>query len=110
MTTAEECVVRGVRFSIRESEREVGRAYLYLLRNDLHPEPFGLLEDVFVAPEYRGGGQGNNLVRAVIERARDEGCYKLVATSRNDGTRDAVHTWYKRLGFEEYGTEFRMNF
>lgn len=110
MVVGEERVVRGIRFSIQESGQEVGRAYLYLLRNDLHPEPFGLLEDVFVAPEHRGGGQGNELVRAVIERARGEGCYKLIATSRNDGTRDAVHTWYKRLGFGEYGTEFRMNF
>lgn len=26
---------------------EVARAYLYLMYNDLHSEPFGLMEDVF---------------------------------------------------------------
>lgn len=81
------------------------------MKNDLHPEPFGFLEDVFVTPEARGSGVGGKLVRdVVIERARREACYKLIATSRNGTERVAVHEWYKRIGFLEYGTEFRMNF
>jgi hypothetical protein len=47
---------RGIRFSIRTERGEVARAYLYIMTNDLHAEPFGLLEDVFVAESERGGG------------------------------------------------------
>lgn len=89
--------------------REVGRARLYLIENDLHDRPYGLLEDVWVDERYRSEGIGGRLVQAVIAKAKEQ-CYKLVATSRNDGTRDEVHDWYKRLGFTEWGTEFRMDF
>lgn len=87
--------------------REVGRAYLYVLRNDLHLEPFGFLEDVWVDEDHRGQGIFQEIMRKVIARAREHGCYKIVATSRYD--RPRVHTLYKRLGFADYGVEFRMN-
>ena len=38
----------GIRLSVVEDEKEIARAYLYIMRNDLHDEPFGLMEDVFV--------------------------------------------------------------
>ncbi|MDO8408054.1 MAG: GNAT family N-acetyltransferase [bacterium] len=100
----------GHRFSEERGRREVGRARLYLPENDLHDRPYGLLEDVWVDMVHRHEGIGGELVSAVIASAREEGCYKLIATSRNDGTRDAVHKWYTRLGFKEWGTEFRMDF
>ena len=39
----------GIRFSIRSDAEEVARAYLYVMHNDLHDAPFGLLEDVATA-------------------------------------------------------------
>lgn len=63
---------RGVRFSVEREGEEVGHAYLYLPMNDLHTEPFGLLEDVYVDERYRGQGIAGELVTAVMERARDE--------------------------------------
>ncbi len=107
-----ECVIhyRGIRFSIFRDNREVGHAYLYFLMNDHHERPFGLLEDVFVDPLYRGRGIAREIIDAVVEKVRYERCYKLIATSRDDGTREAVHAWYVRRGFTDYGTEFRMNF
>ena len=98
---------RGIRFSIRGAEREVARAYLYVMTNDLHAEPFGLLEDVFVDESQRGSGLGTALVQEVIAAAREAGCYKLIATSR--ASRPKVHELYERLGFENYGIEFRMS-
>ena len=44
---------RGLRFSIHRDGAEVARAYLYLMTNDLHEAPFGLMEDVFVAESER---------------------------------------------------------
>jgi GNAT superfamily N-acetyltransferase len=99
---------RGIRFSIRNELGEVARAYLYVMTNDLHEEPFGLLEDVFVDESQRGSGLGSTLVKEVIAAAREAGCYKLVATSR--ASRPKVHELYERLGFTNYGLAFRLNF
>jgi len=98
---------RGFRFSIGGEHGEVARAYLYVMTNDLHDTPFGLLEDVFVAESERGNGLGTALVNEVIAAAREAGCYKLVATSR--ASRPKVHEFYERLGFTKYGLEFRMD-
>lgn len=97
----------GIRFAISTDVGEVARAYLYVMSNDLHRAPFGLLEDVFVAESQRGGGLGTQLVREVIAAAREAGCYKLIATSR--ASRPRVHELYERLGFQSYGLEFRLN-
>lgn len=99
---------RGIRFSISVAGREVARAYLYVMSNDLHSTPFGLLEDVHVEESERGKGLGTKLVEEVIRAARENGCYKLIATSRT--SRPKVHALYQRLGFEDHGIEFRMNF
>ena len=40
---------RGLRLAIYDDDgREAGHAFLYILKNNFHTEPFGLLEDVFV--------------------------------------------------------------
>ncbi len=101
--------VNGIRFSVVIDGKEVGRAFLYILKNDLHERPFGLLEDMFVDPGFRGKGVAKELLEVVLSEA-EKACYKLIATSRNDGTRQSVHDWYTRLGFKDYGTEFRINF
>lgn len=75
--------------------------------NDLHREPFGLLEDVFVDESARGRGIGTELVRRVVAAANDAGCYKLLATSRT--SRPKVHALYERLGFRNHGIEFRLD-
>jgi len=105
----EAVVAEGIRFSVTRDGKEAGRAYLYLLHNNLHKRPFGLLEDVYVDPTFRGQGIAQELLNTVLSESK-KNCYKLIATSRNDGTRQAVHEWYIRLGFKDYGTEFRINF
>lgn len=107
---SKEVIAKGRRFSVVRDGVELGHTYVYVLYNDLHQEPFALLEDVHVHPNYQGRGIGNELLSAVIEYVKSVGVYKLLATSRNDGTRIHVHAWYERLGFKNHGTEFRMNF
>jgi len=97
----------GIRLSVSVNDLEIARAYLYVMRNNLHDEPFGLLEDVYVDENYRAQGVGSELVKKVIEIAKEKNCYKIIATSRT--SRSKVHELYKRLGFEEYGVEFRIN-
>jgi len=97
-----------VRFSAQEEGKEIGRAFLYVLKNDLHDEPFGLLEDVFVEDAHRGRGIGTQLVHSVIEEAKARGCYKLIGQSRYG--RDAAHAMYENIGFKNHGYNFRMDF
>lgn len=98
----------GIRFSFQDNNCEIARAYLYLMHNDLHKEPFGLLEDVYVDEKYRGQGIGSKLIKNVIETAKERNCYKLIATSRS--SREQVHELYTKIGFENYGVEFRIDF
>jgi GNAT superfamily N-acetyltransferase len=98
---------RGIKFSLLENEQEVARAYLYIMHNELHQEPFGLLEDVYVDERYRGSGWGTKLVQQVIIVAKEQNCYKLIATSRK--SRPKVHQLYEKLGFESRGFEFRID-
>lgn len=104
----QERAAKGIRFSISDGSREIARAYLYVMTNDLHEAPFGLLEDVYVDESQRGSGLGTTLVKAVVSAAEEAGCYKLIATSRM--SRPRVHELYERLGFERHGLEFRMSF
>jgi GNAT superfamily N-acetyltransferase len=95
------------RLSVEREGKEVGRAYLYLIRNDLREAPYGFMEDVFVDESCRGQGIGTELTNAVVTKAKEVGCYKLLATSRT--TRPEVHALYEKLGFIKWGFEFRMD-
>ncbi len=88
-------------------DKTIGRAFLFIIYNDLHQKPYGFLEDVFIEEEYRGKGIGKELVKKVIEKAKEIGCYKLIATSRFE--RENVHKFYESLGFKKWGYEFRLD-
>lgn len=93
---------------IEQDGKEVGRAFLFLITNQLNDKPYGLLEDLFVDESCRSQGLGKRLVGEIIEKAKEVGCYKLIATSRHE--RPKVHELYLKFGFRDYGKEFRMDF
>ncbi len=97
-----------VKITARENSQEVGRVRLYIIYNDVHKEPVGLLEDVFVDESQRGSGLGTKLVESAIDEAKKIGCYKVICTSRFG--REKLHAWYEKLGFKKHGVEFRMDF
>ncbi len=100
---------KSYRISLNSEEgEEIGHVYLYLIKNDLHKEPYGFLEDVFIEEKYRSQGYGKKIMQEVIQKAKDTGCYKLLGTSRS--SREKVHDFYINLGFVQWGKEFRMNF
>ena len=98
----------GVKITTARKGKVVGRASLYVMTNDLHDRPFGLMEDVFVDPDHRGSEIGTALVKRVVAEAQRHRCYKLIATSRC--ARGRVHALYDRLGFKDHGREFRTDF
>jgi GNAT superfamily N-acetyltransferase len=98
---------RGEKLVARDGRIEAGRAYVYFLSNELHRRPFCFVEDVFVEEDYRGQRLGTRLIEEAIERAKNEGCYKIVLTSRH--SKPEVHRLYEKLGFIDQGTEFRID-
>ena len=95
-----------IKITAEDHGQTIGRLFLYVLTNDLHKEPFGFLEDVFVEEAYRKHGIGSELVKMAIEEAKAQGCYKLIGNSRTFA--GAVHKFYEKLGFKKWGYEFRM--
>lgn len=85
----------------------VGGMYLYLIHNDSHTQPYGLLEDVLVKEEHRKRGIGTMLVQEALKEAERLNCYKVIGTSRT--SRENVHAWYEKLGMKKHGFEFRIN-
>jgi GNAT superfamily N-acetyltransferase len=98
---------KGIKFFVEENFQEIGRCFIYLIKNDLHEEPYALLEDVFVDENFRGKEIGKKLVERAIEKAKDLGCYKIIATSRFE--RGKIHDWYEKLDLKKFGFEFRIN-
>lgn len=107
MTIQKEQKQNAIRLSAVESGAELGVMYLYLIRNDSHKEPYGLLEDILVKEEHRKKGIGTALVKEAIAEAKRLGCYKLIGTSRME--RENVHAWYEKLGLKKWGYEFRLD-
>lgn len=104
----QKAVALGIKLSIKDKNKEIARAYLYILKNNLHKNPFGFLEDVHVDSKYRGRGFGKKMVQKVIEEAKKNKCYKLIAGSRY--SREKVHKLYKGFKFKDHGIEFRLDF
>ena len=96
-----------IKVTAEENGKILGRARLYVMFNDLHEEPFGFLEDVFVEEGNRGKGVGTALVNAAIAEAKKQKCYKIICTSRYTSTK--VHDLYMKLGFKDHGKEFRID-
>lgn len=96
-----------VKITAEEDGKIIGRAYLYILKNELHPEPFGFLEDVFVEEKNRSRGVGSDLIKKAIEEAKTHGCYKLICTSRTSN--EKAHKFYEKFGFKKWGAEFRID-
>lgn len=98
---------RSIKIIAKFDGKEVGRAFLFVMKNDIHSRPFGFIEDVYVDENYRGQKIGSELVQRLIAEAKKKKCYKIIMTSRY--SRDKVHSLYKKIGFKDWGKEFRMD-
>lgn len=96
-----------IKITLEEGGKVLGWAYLYVIFQDRHKEPYGLMENVYVEPENRNRGLGTKLIELLIEEAKKQNCYKLIGTSKK--IKPEVHAFYKKHGFEEMGLEFRMD-
>ena len=63
-----------------------GFAHFCLQRNPLRAAQTMYLHDLYVAPEFRGMRVGEQLIAAVAEIARTEGCFRLRWATMSDNT------------------------
>lgn len=100
-----------IKFHENDEKGQRGRASIVVVPNELHKEPYALLEDVFVREDVRGSGLSTRLVQACIDEARRLGCYKIIL-SHSPGAGDKLTGWYARkFGFRLSGnTEMRIDF
>lgn len=96
-----------IKFEMRADDKKAAWGYLYLIFQDRHREPYGLMENIYVEPEYRNRGLGSTLIARIIREARRRKCYKLIGTSKSENT--GAHRFYERSGFKKVGYEFRMD-
>jgi ribosomal protein S18 acetylase RimI-like enzyme len=95
---------------VAEVEREiVGAADLLIAPNLSHRGlPWAIMENVIVDERMRRKGIARELVRHLMNVAKESGCYKIGLSS--DKRRAAAHRLYQSLGFDQYGLSFRIYF
>ena len=96
-----------IKIMLEENEKIFGWAFVYIMFQDRHPEPYAYLENVYVEQKYRSQGFGKKLVELAIEEAKERGCYKIIGTSKTEKT--LVHDLYEKYGFRKMGYEFRLD-
>jgi len=83
----------------------VGTTTLFIEQKFIHDGgKVGHIEDVAVIKEYQGRGIGQKVVKALLEYAKKEGCYKTIL----DCTDDLV-SFYEKTGFKRHSNSMRFD-
>ena len=83
----------------------VGTTTLFIEQKFIHDGgKVGHIEDVAVRKEYQGKGIGQKVVKALLEYAKKEGCYKTIL----DCTDDLI-SFYEKMGFKRHSNSMRFD-
>ena len=83
----------------------VGSTTLFIEQKFIHGGgKVGHIEDVVVRKEYQSMGIGDKVVKALLEYAKKEGCYKTIL----DCT-DVLIPFYEKIGFKRYSNSMRYD-
>jgi len=83
----------------------LGTASLILEHKFIHKGgTIGHIEDVAVHPNHEGKGVGSAVVRALIELARQSGCYKVILSCNDQNI-----AFYSKLGFRRHDNGMRID-
>lgn len=95
------------RFVIKPNGEEIGWATLVIIQGENGQSPLGILRDVNVKDRDQNEGVRLKLVKDAVKKAREQGCYLLVLTSRHGDSQS--HKELEELGFTDHGLEFRLD-
>ncbi len=94
-------------FVAEDNKIIIGACSLIIIDNLGHRgAKLAVAENVIVSPAHRGRGVGGRMMRFVMERAKEENCYKLMLSSNKK--RVLTHRFYEQLGFEQHGISFMI--
>jgi ribosomal protein S18 acetylase RimI-like enzyme len=79
-------------------ERPAGLANCFLGFSTFRAQPLINIHDIAVHPDFRGQGVGRELLAAVEEHARQQGCCKVTLEVRSDNHRAMAA--YRKAGYE----------
>lgn len=83
----------------------VGTTTLFIEQKFIHDGgKVGHIEDVAVRKEYQGRGIGQKVVKALLEYAKKEGCYKTILDCNED-----LISFYEKIGFKRYSSAMRFD-
>lgn len=84
----------------------VGTATIFIEQKFIHEGgKVGHIEDVSVRKKYKDVGIGQKLVKALLEYAKKNGCYKTIL----DCTDDLI-PFYEKIGFKRYSNSMRFDY
>jgi|JI10StandDraft_1071094.scaffolds.fasta_scaffold00670_23 glucosamine-phosphate N-acetyltransferase len=83
----------------------VGSIILFVEQKWIHQGGLcGHLETLTVLPNQQGKGVGSKLIKAVVEKARELGCYKVILDCK-----DELVAFYEKNGFNKQGAFLRKD-
>jgi glucosamine-phosphate N-acetyltransferase len=96
----------GVRTVVAVDEGKViATASLILEHKFLHRGgTIGHIEDVATHPAHQGKGAGSAVVRALVELARQSGCYKVILSCNDQNL-----AFYSKIGFRRHDNGMRID-
>ena len=88
-----------------ESNQVIATASLILEHKFLHRGgTIGHIEDVATHPDHQGKGAGSAVVRALVELARQSGCYKVILSCNDQNL-----AFYSKVGFHRHDNGMRID-
>ncbi|MCB8815468.1 GNAT family N-acetyltransferase [Desulfosporosinus shakirovi] len=94
-------------YVVEENRRIIATCTLIIIDNLGHMgAKLALAESMIVSQEYRGRAIGSKLMQFVMEKAKEENCYKLMLSSNKK--RIEAHKFYEQLGFRQHGISFMI--
>ena len=92
---------------VEENNKIIGSGTLLIQKNLSHSgQPYGHIENIVVHINQRGKGIGKKIVLYLIEKAKENNCYKTILDCKKENV-----PFYIKCGFEETGeVEMRISF
>lgn len=86
-------------------EKVVGSTTLFIEPKFIHQGGLvGHIEDVVVTKEFQGKGIGEKLIKASLDFAKNNGCYKTILDCSDD-----VIPFYEKIGFKKHSNSMRFD-
>jgi glucosamine-phosphate N-acetyltransferase len=88
-----------------DDEKVVGSTTLFIEPKFIHQGGLvGHIEDVVVGKEYQGKGIGEKLIKASLDFAKNNGCYKTILDCSED-----IKPFYEKIGFKKHSNAMRFD-